>query len=143
MAWKTVRGAVSIGAAGEHLAMSAFKALEYRCALANLEGTDIILFDDDNRPLKIEVKTATGPRSDTSNTWAFMTSKGSKTKRQITTDDADLICYVALDLRRICVRCTSTVTGKRTTLRREDFLEPEQKQIRLAISKARRRLDDY
>jgi hypothetical protein len=142
MTWTTVRGAVSIGAAGEHLAMSAFKALEYQCALANLEGTDIILFDDDNTPLRVEVKTATGPRKDTGKAWAFMTSKGSKTKRQITTDDADLICYVALDLRRICVRCTSTVTGKRTSLYRDDFLEPEQKQIRLAISKARRRLDD-
>lgn len=143
MGWKTVRGAVSIGAAGEHLAMSAFKALEYKCSLANLEGTDIILFDDDNFPLRVECKTAAGPRSDTGKSWAFMTSKGSKTKRQITTDDADLICYIALDLRRICIRCTSTVKAKRTTLTREDFLEPEQKQIRLAITKARKRLNNY
>jgi len=141
MAFKTVRGAVSLGKAGEHIAMASFTQLDYKCALANLEGCDIILFDDDGTPLRVEVKAANLPQEG-GQRYKFMTSKGSKTKRQIGPEDADIIVYCALDIRRIVVRCISSVKAKNTTVRRDDFLVPEQKQIRLAIRDARRRKDD-
>lgn len=137
MTFPTVRGAVALGKAGEHIAMSAFTQYDYKCALANLEACDIILFDDDGTPLRVEVKAASETQQG-GQRYRFMTCKGSKTKRMISTDDADLICYVALDMRRICVRPMTSVTHKRTTVLREDFLVPEQKQIRLAIREARR-----
>jgi hypothetical protein len=135
MAFPTVRGAVALGKAGEHIAMSVFTQYDYRCALANLEGADVIIFDDDGTPLMVECKAASEPHG---NNYRFMTCKGSKTKRMITSDDADLICYIALDIRRICIRPITTVTHKRTSVAREHFLVPEQKQIRMAIREARR-----
>lgn len=140
MAFKTVKGAVSIGKAGEHIAMASFTQLEYKCALANLEGCDIILFDDDGTPLRVEVKAAHLPQEG-GQRYKFMTSKGSKTKRQIGPEDADLIVYCALDMRKIVIRCITSVKAKHTTVRRDDFLVPEQKQIRLAIKEARKRKD--
>jgi hypothetical protein len=140
MAFPTVRGAVALGKAGEHIAMSVFTQYDYRCALANLEGCDIILFDDDGAPLRVEVKAASGPKEG-GQRYQFMTCKGSKNKRMITNEDADLICYVALDIRRICVKPINSVVHKRTTIRLEDFTEPEQRQIRLAIREARLKSD--
>jgi hypothetical protein len=68
-----------------------------------------------------------------------MTSRGSREKRIITDDDADIICYVALDTRRIVVRCVRTITKKKTKVSCCEFEVDENAQIRRAFTEVKKR----
>lgn len=137
MAISPLSKSTQIGKAGEYLALSVFHQHHYQCSLVNLEGCDIVLWaDDDGTPFRVEVKAASEAIG--KGRYKFMTSKGSKSKRAVNSDDADLICYVALDIRKICLRPINTVVNKRTTLRACEFDLPECQQIRTAIRDARK-----
>lgn len=139
MAYTTVRNAVQLGRIGELIAEAVFEEAGYKCCRVNHEGFDLIIFDDDGQSFRVEVKSASSSAEGRGHRYKFMTSKGSKSKRVINTDDTDLVCFVALPLRRCVIRCVTTVELKRTTLRAEDFDESEAAQIRKALTKVRKR----
>jgi len=133
-----VRGAVQIGKVGERLGQSIFERVGYKTALVNHEGFDLIVLDDDSNSYRVEVKAASN-QDGTSRRYNFMTSRGSRQKRIITDDDADIICYVALDTRRIVVRCVRTITKKKTKVSCCEFEVDENAQIRRAFTEVKKR----
>lgn len=140
MAYVTVPNAVQLGRCGELIAEAVFEENLYKTCRVNHEGFDLLIFGHDGgESYRVEVKTASTPQGAGGLRYKFMTSKGSKSKRIINTEDTDLVCYVALPLRRCVIRCVSTVEAKRTTLRTTDFDECEATQIREAIAKVRKR----
>jgi predicted RecB family endonuclease len=139
MAYTTVRNAVQLGRIGELIAEAVFEEAGYKCCRVNHEGFDLIVFDDDGESFRVEVKSASTGEGVNNIRYKFMTSKGSKSKRIVDLSDADLICLVALPLRRCVIRCVTTLEHKRTSLRAEDFDESEAAQIRKALTKVRKR----
>lgn len=139
MAYVTVPNAVQLGRIGELIAEAVFEEAGFKCCRVNQEGFDLIIFDDDGDSFRVEVKSASTSQGTGGNRYKFMTSKGSKSKRIIDSNDTDLVCFVALPLRRCVIRCVTTVELKRTTLRTTDFDEPEAVQIRKALAKVRKR----
>lgn len=138
MTYPTVRNAAQIGRIGELIAEAVFEENGYKAARVNHEGFDLIIFDENNESYRVEVKSAS-KRDKHDRRYGFMTSRGSKTKRMITTDDADLICYVALELRRCVIKCTSTISRKKTTIKSYEFEESESLMIMQALEKVRKR----
>lgn len=130
-----VFSAVQRGKCGELIAEAVFEQNLYKSCRVNQEGFDLIIFDE-GEPFRVEVKTA---GSLDGRTYSFMTSKGSKRKTPYSIDDVDLMCFVALDLRRIVVRCVSNVTQKKTRVRPSEFEKCETTQIRKAIAEVRKR----
>lgn len=133
-----MRGAVQIGKVGELLAQAIFESFGYKTALVNHEGFDLIVLDDDSNSYRVEVKAASN-QDGKSRRYNFMTSRGSREKRIITDDDADIICYVALDTRRIVVRCVRTITKKKTKVSCCEFEVDENAQIRRAFTEVKKR----
>lgn len=138
MTYQTVPNAVQIGRIGELIAQAVFEENGYKTARVNHEGFDLIIFDDEGDSYRVEVKAASS-RDHHNRRYSFMTSRGSKTKRMITTDDADLICYVALELRRCVIKCTSTISRKKTTIKCYEFEESESLMIMQALEEVRKR----
>lgn len=138
MAFSTVRNAVQIGRIGELLAQAVFEENGYKTARVNHEGFDLIIFDDEGENYRVEVK-ACSVVDGKNYRYQFMTSRGSKTKRMMTTSDADIICYVALDIRRCVIRCTSTISRKKTTVNTSEFERQESSMINEALCKVRKR----
>ena len=130
-----VFSAVQRGKCGELIAEAVFEENLYKSCRVNQEGFDLIIFDEDE-PFRVEVKTSSVVDG---RSYCFMTSKGSGSKQPYTTDNVDLMCFVALDLRRIVVKCVSSVTQKRTRLRPSEFEKCEATQIRKAIAEVRKR----
>lgn len=139
MAYKTVRNAVQLGRVGELIAEAVFEENGVKCCRVNHEGFDLLIFDDNGESYRVEVKSASTSQGAGGTRYKFMTSTGSKSKRIINSDDTDLVCFVALPLRRCVIRCVTTVEVKRTTLRATEFDEPEAVQIRKALDKVRKR----
>lgn len=139
MAYITVPNAVQRGRIGELIAEAVFEEAGYKCCRVNHEGFDLIIFDDDGQIFRVEVKSASTSQGVNNIRYKFMTSKGSKSKRLVTSDDADIICMVALPLRRCVIRCVTTLEHKRTSLRAEDFDVSEAAQIRKALAEVRKR----
>ena len=138
MGYQTVPNAVQLGRVGELIAEAVFEETGLKCCRVNHEGFDLIIFDDNNESYRVEVKAASVSQSGGLR-YKFMTSKGSKSKRIINSEDADLVCFVALPLRRCVIRCITSVEKKRTTVRATEFDEPEATQIRKALDKVRKR----
>ena len=139
MAYPSVQNATQRGRIGELIAEAVFEEAGYKCCRVNHEGFDLIIFDDDGQSFRVEVKSASTSEGVNNIRYKFMTSKGSKSKRLVDSNDTDLICLVALPLRRCVIRCVTTVEKKRTSLRAEDFDESEAAQIRKALAKVRKR----
>lgn len=138
MSYPLVRKAAQIGKVGELLAQAVFEENGYKTARVNHEGFDLIIFDDDGESYRVEVKAASA-RDGYNRRYSFMTSRGSKTKRMITMQDADIICYVALELRRCVIKCTSTINRKKTTIKSHEFEDSEFAMIAEALTEVRKR----
>jgi hypothetical protein len=139
MAYVTVPNAVQLGRIGELIAEAVFEEAGYKCCRVNHEGFDLLIFDDDGESYRVEVKSASTCQGASGQRYKFMTSKGSKSKRLINSDDTDLVCFVALPLRRCVIKCVTNVIHKRTTLRTTEFEEQESVQIRKALAEVRKR----
>lgn len=129
-----VFSAVQRGKCGELIAEAIFEQNLYKSCRVNQEGFDLIVFDE-GEPFRVEVKTSSVVEG---GSYCFMTSKGSKSKKLYTPDNVDLMCFVALDLRRVVVRYVSNVTHKRTRVRPSEFEKCEATQIRKAIAEVRK-----
>ena len=140
MAFPPVTNAHHIGRVGELLAQSILEQY-VKTARINHDGFDLIIFDAKGDSYRVEVKSASKSAEDAGFRYKFMTCSGSKTKRAITSDDTDLVCYVALDIRRIVVRCATSVSKKRTTLKASEFYVQEDLQLNEALNEIRKRRD--
>ena len=138
MSYIPVPNAVQIGRIGELLAQAVFEENGYKTARVNHEGFDLLIFDHDGAPIKVEVKSASRAYE---KSYKFATSTGSKSKKLLSPDDCDIVCMVSLDLRRVVVRDVMDVKHKRTSLGTYHFLDSgsEAAQIRKAIAKAKER----
>jgi hypothetical protein len=136
--YKTVRNAVQIGRVGELFAQAVFEENGYKTARVNHEGFDLLVFDDDGLPIKVEVKSSSRAYE---KSYKFATASGSKNKKLLSPDDCDIVVMVAIDLRRVVVRDVMDLKHKRTSLGTGHFLDSasEATQIRKAIQKYRSR----
>lgn len=132
MAYVRVNNAVELGRCGELIAEAIFEQNGYKCARVNHTGFDLLIFDG-NEAYRVEVKSSSFSERKAGTRYKFMTSKGSGSKRLITSDDCDLICYIALDLRRACIKPVGSLQKKRTTLQAAEFDIDEGMQIAKAI----------
>jgi len=95
----TKRAEVTIGRAGEFLAASIIESLGYRSVLCQQPNFDMMIIDN-GEFYRCEVKTTSGLAKDRTDRYAFTTSTGSKNKKPIDPKETDIICLVALDLRK-------------------------------------------
>jgi len=138
VSYQTVPNAVQIGRIGELIAQAVFEENGYKTARVNHEGFDLLVFDDDGLPIRVEVKSASRAYE---KSYKFATASGSKAKKLLSPDDCDIVVMVALDLRRVVVRDVLQLRHKRTSLGTCHFLDgdSETTQIRKAIQKYRSR----
>ena len=94
-----MRNEVSIGRAGEFMVASIVESFGYRVVLCQQQGFDMLLIDGDDY-YRCEVKATKTLSKDKVKRYAFTTSTGSKPKRPIDHNDVDIICLVALDIRK-------------------------------------------
>lgn len=139
MAYVTVPRACQLGRIGELIAEAVFEENYFQCCRVNHTGFDLLIFDDDGESYRVEVKSSTGSTGKSNPRYKFMTSKGSKSKKLYTTADTDMIAFVALDIRRVVVKCVTNVIHKRTTIEGSEFEKSEALQISRAIAKVRKR----
>jgi len=140
MSFPSVTNAHQIGRVGELLAQSVLEQY-VKTARVNHDGFDLLIFDDQGESYSVEVKSASRSAEDAGHRYKFMTSSGSKSKSAITPDDTDLVCYVALDIRRIVIKCVTSVVNKRTTLKASEFYVQEDLQLGEALDEVRKRRD--
>lgn len=134
-----VRNAVQIGRVGELLAQAFFEE-NCKTARVNHEGFDLLIFDDDGEPLRVEVKAASQSYA---KSYKFSTATGSGAKKLLSPDQCDIVAMVAIDLRRMVVKDVTELKHKRTSVAVSRFLDvPEATQIRQAVAKARKRKDE-
>lgn len=138
MSHPTAMRACQIGRIGELLAQAVFEENGYKTARVNHEGFDLLVFDDDGEPIRVEVKSASRAYE---KSYKFATASGSKAKKLLSPNDCDIVCMVALDLRRVVVRDVLQLRHKRTSLGTCHFLDGdcEATQIRKAIQRYRSR----
>ena len=139
MAYITVPNAVQLGRVGELLAMAAFEMSGMKVVLVNQQGFDILAFDEDGASYRVEVKSSSHSFGVEELKYKFMTSAGARSKKALNPDDADIICCVALDAKRMVVRLADDFPNKRTTIKMDEFNEPETLQIQRAITEVRSR----
>lgn len=141
MSWGKNAHAVKTGRCGEYIALASAELAGYKivdCA-GQQESFDAILFCDEGHAYRVEIKTCAQRAH---RRYKFMTAKGSGAKRMLGVDDADLICYVGLDEKKVLWRDTATITAKRSTVCVDDFDEPEAISLSKAIRSIRRRKDE-
>ena len=109
---KLLRNEVSIGRAGEFLAASIVESFGYRAVLCQQQGFDMLLISG-NDYYRCEIKATKTLSKDKIKRYAFTTSTGSKAKRPIDHNDVDIICLVALDVRK----CWFIKASKRVKVR--------------------------
>lgn len=141
MSYPTVANAIQLGRAGELMAMAAFEMAGLKVVMVNQQGFDLMAFDEDGHGYRVEVKSCSHSTGQEVVSYKFMTSSGSKSKKLLNIEDADIVCCVALDMKRMVVRCASTFPQKRTTIKMDEFNEPETLQIQRAIKTVRSRKD--
>ena len=130
--------ACQIGRIGEFIAQAVFEENGYKTARVNHEGFDLLVFDDDGTAIRVEVKSASRSHA---KSYKFATSTGSKAKKLLSPEDCDIVCMVALDIRRVVIRDVLDMKHKRTSVGTCHFLDggSEATQIRKAIAKVRER----
>lgn len=134
-----VRNAVQIGRVGELLAQAFFEE-NYKTARVNHEGFDLLVFDDDGEPYRVEVKAASQAHA---KSYKFATATGSGSKKLLSPSKCDIVALVAIDLRRMVVKDVTELKHKRTSVATSRFLDvPETTQIRKAIARARERKNE-
>jgi Holliday junction resolvase-like predicted endonuclease len=136
--YPTIRNAVQIGRIGELIAQAVLEENGYKTARVNHVGFDLLMFDDDGLPIKVEVKSSSRAYE---KSYKFATASGSKNKKLLSPNDCDIVIMVALDLRRVVVRDVMELKHKRTSLGTCHFLDSgsEATQIRKAVQKYRSR----
>ena len=102
----TSRTAVKTGRAGELLAAGIIEQSGYRAVLCQQQSFDLLIMADGGAMYRCEVKTASRATIDKKNArckprYRWATARGSKAKLRLDPDAVDVLCLVALDIRRV------------------------------------------
>ena len=132
---------VQTGRAGELMACGIIEAMGYRTVLCQQRNFDAMIWIDD-RSYRVEIKTATAPRMHNGKRrYEFSTATGSRKKVPIDPRQTDILCLLALDLRR----CYFIAAYKQTTTRLNllpikmvGYSEAEQLAVAIALVDERR-----
>ncbi len=105
----TERTAVKTGRAGELLAAGIIEQSGYRAILCQQQDFDLLVMADGGEMYRCEVKTSSRATIDKKNAkckprYRWATARGSKSKMRLDPDAVDVLCLVALDIRRVYFR---------------------------------------
>ena len=105
----TERTAVKTGRAGELLAAGIIEQSGYRAILCQQQDFDLLVMADGGEMYRCEVKTSSRATIDKKNAkckprYRWATARGSKSKMRLDLDAVDVLCLVALDIRRVYFR---------------------------------------
>ena len=137
MSWQPVTDAVVIGKAGELLAMCVVEQLGFPTCHNPSQGFDACLFKPDGTPIRLEVKTSRASAESAGLRWKFQTATGSKAKKVISHKNCDIVCLVALDIRRCYFLAARDIINKQTTVYLEKFIDGEAESLERAIKAAK------
>lgn len=138
MAWPVVTDAITIGKAGELMAMCVVEQLGYQTTHNPSQGFDVCVFMPDGSPVRMEVKTTRGSADGAGMRWKFITSTGSKTKTLINHKNCDIVCMVALDIRRCYFVAARDIIKTHTTVYLEKFIDGEAESLERALKAVKR-----
>lgn len=101
--------AVKKGRAGELLAAGIIEQSGYRAILCQQQDFDLLVMSDGGEMYRCEVKTSSRATIDKKNSkckprYRWATARGSKAKLRLDPDAVDVLCLVALDIRRVYFR---------------------------------------
>ena len=105
----TERTAVKTGRAGELLAAGIIEQSGYRAILCQQQDFDLLVMAEGGEMYRCEVKTSSRATIDKKNAkckprYRWATARGSKSKMRLDPDAVDILCLVALDIRRVYFR---------------------------------------
>lgn len=105
----TERTAVKTGRAGELLAAGIIEQSGYRAILCQQQDFDLLVMADGGEMYRCEVKTSSRATIDKKNAkckprYRWATARGSRSKMRLDPDAVDVLCLVALDIRRVYFR---------------------------------------
>ena len=105
----TERTAVKTGRAGELLAAGIIEQSGYRAILCQQQDFDLLVMADGGEMYRCEVKTSSRATIDKKNAkckprYRWATARGWKSKMRLDPDAVDVLCLVALDIRRVYFR---------------------------------------
>jgi len=98
--------AVQIGRAGELLASGVIESMGYKTVLCQQANFDMLLLRDDDTHYRVEVKTTMCAKGDPrkangrATRYSWNTATGSGSKVRLNASSVDLLCLVALDVRK-------------------------------------------
>lgn len=103
------RTAVKTGRAGELLAAGIIEQSGYRAILCQQQDFDLLVMSDGGEMYRCEVKTSSRATIDRANSkyksrYRWSTARGTKSKMRLDPDAVDILCLVALDIRRVYFR---------------------------------------
>lgn len=133
-----VPDALRIGRIGELITAASIEQAGYAAAQVPHEGFDIVCFDNE-KSYRIEVKSASRP-IDTS--YRFMTSRGSKSKKLLSSDHCDIVAFCAIDQRRVAYRPVTKITLKKTRVKPQEFEESEMLSLMRAMKEVELRREN-
>jgi len=119
---------VQIGRAGELIASGVIEALGYRTVLCQQSSFDMLLLRDNETHYRVEVKTTSRPHGKPTSRYSWNTACGSKAKRPLDPSSVDLLCLVALDIRRCYFRAVFEHKVVRFNLPLETILLSDEKE---------------
>lgn len=119
---------VQIGRAGELIASGIIEALGYRTVLCQQSSFDMLLLRDNETHYRVEVKTTSRPHGKPTSRYSWNTACGSKAKRPLDPSSVDLLCLVALDIRRCYFRAVFEHKVVRFNLPLETILLNDEKE---------------
>ena len=102
--------AVQIGRAGELLASGIIESMGYKTVLCQQASFDMLLLRDDDTHYRVEVKTTLAPKGDSrkangrAKRYSWNTASGSGSKNRLNAASVDLLCLVAMDVRKCYFR---------------------------------------
>jgi hypothetical protein len=102
-------------------------------------GYDIVMFDGRD-VYRVEVKSASqkskiNRKDKSANLYSFCVSRGSRVKRLISEDDADIVCFVAVDMKAVSFAPVKSITSVRVRKNASQFGDEA-----LSLEKALRQL---
>ena len=105
----TERTAVKTGRAGELLAAGIIEQSGYRAILCQQQDFDLLVMAEGGEMYRCEVKTSSRATIDKKNAkckprYRWATARGSRSKMRLDPDAVDVLCLVALDIRRVYFR---------------------------------------
>ena len=122
------------------MAAAAIIAAGYRCNIVSSQGYDIVMFDDKDI-YRVEVKSSTKPKTQTRRhknykPYNYYVSRGSRTKRLISSNDADIVALVANDIKAVMFLPVKSVKVASVRKKPEDFGD-ETESLELALEAVR------